>query len=106
MDAGEDAVVAVSRRSVGALCGGVVLFEGLGCLALVGPGASHEVVGEHALVGRTMAVEPGAEGGGEGVVGHERVALVAGLKLLELLAHAVATAAAAYEQTGKRADEQ
>ena len=93
MDAGEDAVVAVSSRGVGALCGGVVLFEGLGGLALVGSGATHEVVGEHALVGRAVAVEPDAEGGGEGVVGHERVALVAGLKLLQLLAHAVATAA-------------
>ena len=106
MDAGEDAVVAVSRCSVGALCGGVVLFEGLWGLALVGPGAAHEVVGEHALVGRAVAVEPGAEGGGEGVVSQERVALIAELQLLQLLAHAVATAAAAYEQTGKRADEQ
>lgn len=106
MDAGEDAVVAVSRRGVGALCGGVVLVEGLGCLALVGPRAAHEVVGEHALVGGAVAVEPGAEGSGQRVVGHQRFALVAGLQLLELLAHAVATAAAAYEQTGKRADEQ
>ena len=74
------------------------LVKGAGRLSEVGPGAGEEVVGVQALVGCAVAVEVVDEAEGEGRVGEQRVALVAGLEGVEVAAHAPAVGARQQEQ--------
>ena len=101
MDSAQFCKVAVGCcgiRTVGCL---EIGFEGAGQFAHISIGASEDVFGTHALVGRAMPVEVGDEGFCQRVVEHRLAAVVLLLQLCQLAA-LLLTAAAAYQLAGNR----
>ncbi len=91
-------VVAVNGGGVGTVGSIKIGIDGGGSLAHVGVGAAEDIVGAHALVGITVAVEIPDKVFGQRVVMHHAVGTVHALQLFKLPEHLLVTLAAGDKQ--------